>query len=142
MEATGRKGVRLTAGGASAILGVNMSGFAIETAAPQAPVSPTPPTIEPLTIRRRGVGLRGYDPERAFTGFTLFSPSEDFERSEFSGWGDFVTGALAIPVLQHLLDFAFGKGELLCIAGGQHHIRVGAVLRNFRDLAELHHAGA
>src|SRR5215510_9172900 len=37
-------------------------------------VSPTPPTIEPLTIRRRGVGLRGYDPERAFTGFTLFSP--------------------------------------------------------------------
>jgi len=50
MEATGRKVVRLTAGGASAILGVNMSGFAIETAAPQAPVSPTPPTIEPLTI--------------------------------------------------------------------------------------------
>jgi hypothetical protein len=27
-----------------------------------------------LTIRRRGVGLRGYDPERAFAGFTLFSP--------------------------------------------------------------------
>jgi len=30
--------------------------------------------IEPTTIKRRGVGLRGYDPERAFDGFTLFSP--------------------------------------------------------------------
>src|SRR5262249_61436211 len=46
IEATGRKFVRLTAGGALAILGVNMSGFAIETA-PQASVAPTPPTIEP-----------------------------------------------------------------------------------------------
>jgi len=51
-----------------------MSSFATERAAEQAPVSPTQPTIEPSTIRRRGVGLRGYDPERAFTGFTLFSP--------------------------------------------------------------------
>ena len=51
-----------------------MSGFAIETAAQEAPVSPSEPTIERLTIRRRGVGLRGYDPKRAFTGFTLFSP--------------------------------------------------------------------
>jgi hypothetical protein len=50
-----------------------MSGFATETA-PQASVAPAPPTIEPLTKRRRGVGLRGFDPERAFTGFTLFSP--------------------------------------------------------------------
>jgi uncharacterized protein YjiS (DUF1127 family) len=43
-----------------------MSGFAIETAAQEAPVSPSEPTIERLTIRRRGVGLRGYDLERAW----------------------------------------------------------------------------
>src|SRR5215813_9527354 len=30
--------------------------------------------------------------------------------------------------LQHLLDLAFGLRERLCIAGAQHHIRVGAVL--------------
>ena len=41
-----------------------MSGFAIEAARQAAPVSPTQPTIERLTIRRRGVGLRGYDLER------------------------------------------------------------------------------
>jgi len=29
--------------------------------------------IEPLTIRRRGTGLRGFDPDRASRGFTLFS---------------------------------------------------------------------
>ena len=49
-----------------------MSGVATETAAEQTPVAPKQSTIEPLTIRRRGVGLRGYDPKRAFTGFTLF----------------------------------------------------------------------
>ena len=31
--------------------------------------------IEPITIGRRGVGLRGYDPARASPGFTLFAPS-------------------------------------------------------------------
>src|SRR5205807_6484647 len=53
--------------------------------------------------------------------------------------------------LQHVLDRAFGKRELLCIAGAQHHIRVGPVLRieeriaadrdlgiGLSDLAELH----
>jgi Arylsulfotransferase (ASST) len=30
--------------------------------------------IEPTTIKRRGTGLRGYDADRAFAGFTLFSP--------------------------------------------------------------------
>src|SRR5215831_18441090 len=74
MEATRRQFVRFAVGGASGILGVTMSGFAIETAARQGPASPKQQTIEPVTIRRRGVGLRGYDPERAFTGFTLFSP--------------------------------------------------------------------
>ena len=30
--------------------------------------------IEPFTIKRRGVGLRGIDEPRAFPGFTLFAP--------------------------------------------------------------------
>ena len=30
--------------------------------------------IEPNTVKRRGVGFRGYDPDRAFPGFTLFAP--------------------------------------------------------------------
>src|SRR5262249_50636832 len=53
--------------------------------------------------------------------------------------------------LQHVLDRAFCKGELLWIAGAQHHIHVGPVLRieeriaadrnlriGRRDLAKLH----
>jgi uncharacterized protein YjiS (DUF1127 family) len=43
-----------------------MSGFAIEVGGQDAPVSPTQLTIERLTTRRRGVGLRGCDPERAW----------------------------------------------------------------------------
>jgi hypothetical protein len=31
-------------------------------------------TLEPNTIKRRGVGFRGCDPARAFPGFTLFAP--------------------------------------------------------------------
>ena len=33
-------------------------------------------SIEPNTIKRRGVGLRGYDPDRASSGFTLFAPNQ------------------------------------------------------------------
>ena len=43
-----------------------MSGFAIGVTGRDAPVSPTQPTIERLTVRRRGGGLHGYDPERAW----------------------------------------------------------------------------
>jgi hypothetical protein len=31
-------------------------------------------TIERNTIKRRGVGFREYEPERASPGFTLFAP--------------------------------------------------------------------
>jgi hypothetical protein len=31
-------------------------------------------SIEPNTVKRRGVGFRGYDPNRASPGFTLFAP--------------------------------------------------------------------
>jgi hypothetical protein len=74
MQATRRNLVQLAGAAASGLLGAKMSGLAIATAAPEASVSSAPPPIERLTIRRRGVGLRGYDPERAFAGFTLFSP--------------------------------------------------------------------
>jgi hypothetical protein len=50
-----------------------MSELAVATAQ-EASVSSAEPPIERLTVRRRGVGLRGYDRERAFAGFTLFSP--------------------------------------------------------------------
>src|SRR5712692_2408295 len=32
------------------------------------------PGIEPNTIKRRGTGLRGYDPQRVSPGYTLFAP--------------------------------------------------------------------
>ncbi len=35
----------------------------------------SPHTIDPNTIRRRGVGFRGYDASRASPGFTLFAPA-------------------------------------------------------------------
>jgi uncharacterized protein YjiS (DUF1127 family) len=48
-----------------------MSGFAIEVGGQDAPVSPTQLTIERLTTRRRGVGLRGCDPERAWRSASI-----------------------------------------------------------------------
>ena len=30
--------------------------------------------VDQPTIRRRGIGLRAYDPERAYDGYTLFTP--------------------------------------------------------------------
>src|SRR5713101_6687316 len=47
---------------------------AYQTLKPAAPASPAFVTIDPNTIRRRGVGFRGYDPRRASPGFTLFAP--------------------------------------------------------------------
>jgi len=39
--------------------------------------------IEPNTIKRRGVGFRGYDPDRASPGFTLFAPSANTNKTVF-----------------------------------------------------------
>ena len=58
--------------GGLAVLWPAMSGLAMEALAQ--PAAPAQTAIEPITIRRRGVGLRGYDPDRAFPGFTLFAP--------------------------------------------------------------------
>src|ERR1700722_352765 len=77
MTTTITRRILIRAAGTSGGLGVlaaGASGLATEALAQQAVVPPTPPAIEPSTIRRRGVGFRGYDPDRAFAGFTLFSP--------------------------------------------------------------------
>jgi hypothetical protein len=58
--------------GGLGVLWPAMSGLAMEALAQ--PAAPAQTAIEPITIRRRGVGLRGYDPDRAFPGFTLFAP--------------------------------------------------------------------
>lgn len=59
-------GAGLAAGGAGVA--------AYQTLKPAAPASAASVTIDPNTIRRRGVGFRGYDPRRASPGFTLFAP--------------------------------------------------------------------
>jgi len=59
--------------GGLGVLGAGMPGVGARALAQHAGAQKQP-MIEPFTIKRRGVGLRGYDPDRAFTGFTLFSP--------------------------------------------------------------------
>jgi len=49
----------------------------------QAQATPAPSRIEPVTIKRRGVGLRGYDRGRAFAGFTLFAPLPSSNRTVY-----------------------------------------------------------
>ena len=39
--------------------------------------------IEQMTIKRRGVGFRGYDPARASPGFTLFTPSAETNKTVY-----------------------------------------------------------
>ena len=63
----------IRAGGASGGLGILGAGFVGEALAQQAAAS-AQTSIEPNTIRRRGVGFHGYDPARAFPGFTLYAP--------------------------------------------------------------------
>jgi hypothetical protein len=67
MKTTRRKVIRLAGLGASAILGANMSGFAIETAAQEAPVSPSEP---PRPDFERWSRPR-YSPQRGNTSSTL-----------------------------------------------------------------------
>lgn len=64
-------GIGLAAGGMGATsVGRLMAGGQSAT---RGAVGPT--SIEPNTIRRRGVGFRGYDPARVSPGFTLFAPA-------------------------------------------------------------------
>ena len=71
---TRRKAVQgVGAAGGVGALAATFPPFVAETAAQQSSAHPPLP-VEPSTIKRRGTGLRGHDPERAFAGFTLFSP--------------------------------------------------------------------
>ena len=54
--------------GALGVLGPASSGLPMNALAQ--PAEPARAGIDPMTIKRRGVGLRGYDPDRAFRGFT------------------------------------------------------------------------
>ena len=63
------QGATLSAG--LGVLGVLPDG----ARAQQTAASAGTPTIESLTIKRRGTGFRGLDRARAFPGFTLFAPT-------------------------------------------------------------------
>lgn len=73
---TRRNLIRVTgAAGGLGVLGLGPTGLASEAIAQSAAGTPAPGGIEPNTIRRRGVGFRGYDPARAFIGYTLIAPN-------------------------------------------------------------------
>jgi hypothetical protein len=57
------------------------SGIPRGAVAQPAAASPAPGGIEPITIKRRGVGYRGCDQTRAFPGFTLFAPSANTNKT-------------------------------------------------------------
>ena len=68
--------------GAALSAGLGILGASTENASAQQPAGAAEPgTIEPLTIKRRGTGLRGVDSARAFPGFTLFAPTSIFCRA-------------------------------------------------------------
>jgi len=68
----------VTAGFGAAATGGSGSALAQPSATPSAAAP-----IEPVTIKRRGTGLRGHDPKRAFAGFTLFSPLPSSNRTVY-----------------------------------------------------------
>src|SRR6516165_6640451 len=70
------------ASGGLGVLGLGTSGLASEALAQQA-VAPAQVGIEQNTIKRRGVGLRGYDQARAFPGFTLFAPAANTNKTVY-----------------------------------------------------------
>jgi hypothetical protein len=69
--------------GASSGLATLAAALPVLTAQAVAQQATAPPPVEPSTIKRRGTGLRGYDPERAFGGFTLFSPLPSTNRTVY-----------------------------------------------------------
>jgi Arylsulfotransferase (ASST) len=58
-------------------------GMLAASMAPTGAQSAAQPPIEPTTVKRRGTGLRGHDPDRAFAGFTLFSPLPSTNRTVY-----------------------------------------------------------
>jgi hypothetical protein len=59
------------------------SKFSGDAVAQPAAGSPAQEGIEPITIKRRGVGLHGYDQARAFPGLTLFAPTGNTNKTVY-----------------------------------------------------------
>src|SRR6478672_10694875 len=71
-----------------------------------------PTTIDPNTIRRRGVGFRGYDPERASPGFTLFAPTTEPGNVYLIDIQGNVTHTWKLPYPPGLYGYLTGQGTL------------------------------
>src|SRR6266568_708801 len=85
---------------------------AYHTLKPAAPASPASVTIDPNTIRRRGVGFRGYDPRRASPGFTLFAPLTGPGMVYLIDLQGNVTHAWKMPYPPGLYGYLTDKGTL------------------------------
>ena len=70
-------------------------------------------TIDPNTVRRRGVGFRGYDPQRASPGFTLFAPMTGEGMVYLIDIQGNVTHTWKMPYPPGLYGYLTDKGTLL-----------------------------
>ncbi|HLX42917.1 MAG TPA: aryl-sulfate sulfotransferase [Bryobacteraceae bacterium] len=86
---------------------------AYQTMKSSALASPASPGIDPNTIRRRGVGFRGYDPQRASPGFTLFAPSTGGGMVYLIDIQGNVTHTWKMPYPPGLYGYLTEKGTLL-----------------------------
>lgn len=75
--------------------------------------SPVSPTIDPNTIRRRGVGFRGYDAQRTSPGFTLFAPNTAGGMVYLIDVQGNVTQTWKMPYPPGLYGYLTSKGTLL-----------------------------
>jgi Arylsulfotransferase (ASST) len=73
--------IRAGASGGLGVLGVAAGGGGHVLA--QQSAGPVQSGIEPITMKRRGVGFRGHDPARAFAGFTLFAPTGNTNKTVY-----------------------------------------------------------
>jgi len=109
------------------------------------------PTIEPLTIKRRGTGFRGLDPARAFPGFTLFAPTGNTNKTVYLiDLEGHVVHSWTMPYPPGLYAYLTDRGTLLYNGKipndthlGKSAYKGGAVLEmdwNGRVLWEVKHA--
>jgi Arylsulfotransferase (ASST) len=89
----------------------------LKSAAAASPASPSSKpasiTIDPNTVRRRGVGFRGYDPQRASPGFTLFAPMTGEGMVYLIDIQGNVTHTWKMPYPPGLYGYLTDKGTLL-----------------------------
>jgi len=85
---------------------------ALAATADQQRASLTQPGIEPNTIKRRGTGLRGYDPQRVSPGYTLFSPLQGGGMVVLIDLEGAVTHTWNMPYPPGLYGYLTDKGTL------------------------------